>query len=312
MHALSASIPLLVLVAILSVALCSIDVLTSPQSGHHPSLSSKSSNSDATLAFLQNELAATSAAQQSILKYLTQSHLVPIGMMPRSLSHLRKADDENYKIHEAKSRIVMSTKDNNIECRIALGRAPLGSKCVSPCGCIGSQKWIQFKELNTLRRKDPAQWTICQTCQQKFEYDIFSSYGGLLGNLIGMVLDNTSILRTGLFVLTSIVVYTLSLGDWMMRGLVSRPFWQMYPHWSKITHLPLALKFWFGKIVFQIITDYYVACERNIFLSYLVDIETSIIESKLPVESDIVDGLTGGLDEDDDSDSYNDNSDDDE
>ena len=255
MHALSASIPLLVLVAILSVALCSIDVLTSPQSGHHPSLSSKSSNSDATLAFLQNELAATSAAQQSILKYLTQSHLVPIGMMPRSLSHLRKADDENYKIHEAKSRIVMSTKDNNIECRIALGRAPLGSKCVSPCGCIGSQKWIQFKELNTLRRKDPAQWTICQTCQQKFEYDIFSSYGtdiyipiftslcfdfikyirfalllysgGLLGNLIGMVLDNTSILRTGLFVLTSIVVYTLSLGDWMMRGLVSRPFWQM-------------------------------------------------------------------------------------
>ena len=30
--------------------------------------------------------------------------------------------------------------------------------------CSGSSQWIQFTELNRLRRKDPDQWKICQVC----------------------------------------------------------------------------------------------------------------------------------------------------
>lgn len=249
--------------------------------GSTTSGSSSQSNVAANLAFLQTELAATSSAQQSIVRYLTQSHLIPIGQLPRSLSSLRQINDAEETI---KSRIIVSNESNHIECRISLGRAPLGSKCVSPCGCIGSQKWIQFTELNKLRRKDPSQWTKCQTCQQKFEYDIFSNYGGLPGGLVGMALDNKSILRVAMLSVSSVLVYSLSIGSWVMRLLLSRPVWQLYNHWSKITHLPLALKFWLGKIVVQYSADNYVAFERNVFLSYLIDLETSIIEKKLPVE----------------------------
>ena len=137
------------------------------------------SDSERALQWLENEMTATSAAQSEILRQLRGQHLIPIGQLPRSLAHLRRHPDQASQEQEEdiKSRIVVSTSDNNVECRISLGRAPLGAVCVSPCGCVGSQKWIQFRELNTLRRKDPSQWAVCQTCQQKIEYDIFSHYG---------------------------------------------------------------------------------------------------------------------------------------
>lgn len=243
-------------------------------------------NAAENLAFVQTELAATSSAQQAIVKLLSHSHLIPLGQMPRSLAHFRRSDDESIKESHAKSRIVVSDESNNIECRISLGRAPFGSKCVAPCGCIGSQKWIQFTELNRLRRKDPSQWTVCQTCQQNFEYDIFSNYGGLGSNLIGLALDNKSILRGALLSISAVLVYGLSLKNWLMRFMVSRIWWQMYAHWSKVTHLPLALKFWLGKIVFQYLVDYYMIFERNVFLSYLIDLETLSIDKNLPVEEE--------------------------
>lgn len=49
--------------------------------GSTTSGSSSQSNVAANLAFLQTELAATSSAQQSIVRYLTQSHLIPIGQV---------------------------------------------------------------------------------------------------------------------------------------------------------------------------------------------------------------------------------------
>jgi hypothetical protein len=237
------------------------------------------------LAFLQTELAATSSAQQAIVKLLSQNHLIPLGQIPRSLSHHRRTGDESTKASTAKSRIVVSDESNNIECRISLGRAPIGAKCVSPCGCIGSQKWIQFMELNRLRRKDPSQWTVCQTCQQKFEYDIFSNYGGLSSSLVGLALDNKSILRGALLCVSTVLIYSLSIGSWVLRFLLSRPFWQMHTHWSKVTNLNFPLKIWLGKIVFQYIADYYMVFESNVFLSYLIDLETALIDKNLPVEA---------------------------
>jgi hypothetical protein len=57
-----------------------------------------------------------------------------------------------------KVKVALSREDNNLECRVALGRAPVGKKLIAPCGCTGSQEWVQFAELNRLRRREPLQW----------------------------------------------------------------------------------------------------------------------------------------------------------
>jgi hypothetical protein len=173
------------------------------------------------LKFLEDEIYSTAENQQIIKNNLHQK-LIPIGLKPNSLRAQSK------KKVDVKSRIIVSTESNNVECRIALGKAPIGSKCVAPCSCSGSQKWIQFSELNKLRRNDPKQWQTCQTCQQKFEYDIFSIYGGLSANLIGHILDSKEILRS--IILASLLVfsYFVSLGNILNRVLTSRIFWLQF------------------------------------------------------------------------------------
>lgn len=57
-----------------------------------------------------------------------------------------------------------------------------------------------------------------------------------------------------------------------------------YPHWSKITHIPLALKFWAGKLLLQYAAQQFVRIERETVFSSLTDIETRLIEQNLPVE----------------------------
>jgi hypothetical protein len=125
---------------------------------------------------------------------------------------------------------------------------PVGSKCIAPCGCTGSQQWIQFSVLNRMRRSDPSQWITCQTCQQKFDYSSFITYGGSTGNIISTILDNPNILRGALGGVTAILCYTFSLGNLLMKFSLSRFFWQYYPQWSRILNLPLVLKFWGGKV----------------------------------------------------------------
>jgi len=56
-----------------------------------------------------------------------------------------------------------------------------------------------------------------------------------------------------------------------------------FPQWSKLTHLPLALKFWVVKILLQFVSEKYAQVERNVLLSYLADLETNLIEENLPV-----------------------------
>lgn len=55
-----------------------------------------------------------------------------------------------------------------------------------------------------------------------------------------------------------------------------------FPQWSKLTHLPLALKFWGIKLAAQFAGEKYVQWERDVVLSYLTDMETKLIEENLP------------------------------
>lgn len=117
------------------------------------------------LSFLQSEASMLSSAQHSIGSFL-RSKKIPVGNTPGSLRPLMTLDTRRL-------LVAMSRKNNTIECRVALGRAPLGSKLIAPCGCTGSSRWIQFSELNRLRRKDPDQWKACPTCMQRYDYRYF-------------------------------------------------------------------------------------------------------------------------------------------
>ena len=59
-----------------------------------------------------------------------------------------------------------------------------------------------------------------------------------------------------------------------------------FPQWSRLVHLPLALKFWLLKIVLQWVGGKWNQWEREVLLVKLADWETSLIEEHLPVPSD--------------------------
>ena len=252
--------------------------------------------------YLQTELSLCSEAQQNIQNFL-KSKGVEIGVNPilnrRSMKRL----------NDVRSRIVMSTDENNVECRISLGKAPTGSKCIAPCGCSGSQKWVQFSEFNRLRRKDPSQWETCKTCQQRFETEIFSVFGDVKANLIGYMLDNRNLLRSAGGAVIALLMYVFSAPMLLSRVLTSRMLWQsvscnavvvlphmiyvtfwlllldiQYPNWSKLTKLPLPLKLWAGKLAGQALASRYLSWEKDVLVQRLADWETQLIEENLPSE----------------------------
>ena len=145
---------------------------------------------------------------------------VPVGLTPRSL---REIDDRN----QRKVQVALSTSENNLECRVALGRAPKGRKLIAPCGCTGSQQWVQFAELNRLRRREPSQWITCQTCQQKYDYSLIKEYGGVWGNLLSICLDNKQVLRAIVGTFIVLISMTFPIASWMLRCLTSRALWQL-------------------------------------------------------------------------------------
>jgi len=252
--------------------------------------STSSTTAPVVLQYLQSESGALSSAQQTIHSFL-QSKRIPVGGIPRSLCKSGEGS-------QTKLRIALSTKLNNLECRIALGRAPLGRVCVSPCGCTGSQQWIQFSELNRLRRKEPSQWTKCQTCQQAFDYSIISTHGGVTGNAVSLLLDNVKYLRASIVIATLILGYAASANMLVMRFLTSRWFWQQYPKWVKIVNLPLVLKFWGGKLAAQYLYGIYLKGETHL-LEMLAELETNIIEPRLPAENAVDQKEKDGNDDDD-------------
>ena len=164
----------------------------------------------------------------------------------------------------SKVKIALSTEEDDLECRITLGKPPVGRKLIAPCGCTGSQEWVQFSELNRLRRKEPSQWVTCQTCLQKYNYGPIHEYGGVQGNILSHLLDNTKILRTAAALLVSAIAFTLPVHKGIMRVFTSGAFWQSYPKWSKIVHLPLVLKFFFGKMVVTKLFEIYVKGENKL------------------------------------------------
>lgn len=171
------------------------------------------------LTYLQNEQAAVTSAQYNLLQFLRQRK-VPIGQQPGSLRPVESTENEQ-------SRIVTSTVNNNIECRISFDRVPLGHKCIAPCQCMGSQKWVQFSVMNKLRRKDPAAWVTCPTCRTPFRYDLFFTHAGIVPSLIGALLDNMAVLRALIAIVTVVLGEIAHIRALIMSYLVSRSFWQL-------------------------------------------------------------------------------------
>lgn len=177
------------------------------------------------ISFLQAEAAAVAEAQHNILTLLRQLR-IPVESSSKSSQNDGIEGNVRGGSKRLKLRVAVSTEENNLECRVALGKAPIGSKCIAPCGCTGSAQWIQFCELNRLRRKDPSQWKFCQTCQQPFEYSALTTHGGFKGGIISTMLDNQMLLR-GSILGSSILLGIFSpLKEISLRFLVSGLFWK--------------------------------------------------------------------------------------
>lgn len=237
--------------------------------------SSNENNFASLMSYIQRESASVSNAQHSIKTFLNSKD-IPIGLSSRPVKSTEKDSPER------NFAITVSTPENAIDCRVSLERVPLGSKCLAPCGCSGSQKWIQFSVLNKLRRKDPSQWKICRTCQKPFDYSPINIYGGVQGNLLSLILDNNVILRTSVGSIVVLLSFLVNLPLLIKRLLVSKILWNTYPRWSRIIHLPFVFQIWGGKIVLQYLYSFYIEFEKKI-VSALTEIESKIIEEKLPV-----------------------------
>jgi hypothetical protein len=169
--------------------------------------------------YFQDEQLSLSNSQQDIIKKL-HHFKIPVGLEPASL---RQTPDRTESVE---NRIATSTSSHPIECRITLDKGKPGVKCIAPCKCTGSQKWVQLSILNKLRRKDPHQWTVCQTCRQPYNFEVFSAYGNFKSSLIGLLLNQLKIIRTMFIALLTFIAYTCSLPFWLTRLLVSKSFWQ--------------------------------------------------------------------------------------
>jgi hypothetical protein len=225
-------------------------------------------------SYVQSELGSIATAHSSIVNFLREKS-IPVNNGPIHPKKCTKTCEAN------KIIVALSREDSPIECRVTLQQAPVGSKCIAPCGCTGSQQWITFSEFNRLRRLEPSQWISCQTCQQQFDYSLIRKYGGITGNAVTAILDNTNILRA---LLTVVAFSTIAggLGSLIQKLLLSSVLWSSYPKWSKIVHLPLVLKFWGAKLVGQFLLERYFRVEKEI-LKILAEFETSAVEQNLPV-----------------------------
>jgi hypothetical protein len=100
--------------------------------------------------------------------------------------------------------------------------------------------------------------------------------------MISLVLDNPSIFRVILGTLISVLFYTFSIGNICMRFFVSKFFWNLYPHWSRITNLPLVMKFMGAKMILSFGVEKYLVVEK-IVAKFLTEIESKMIEDRLPI-----------------------------
>lgn len=250
--------------------------------------SSSTAGASPLLSYFQSEGASLSVAHQSVRGFL-HSKNIRVGESPFTAEERasRLLEKSQGKQEKSKVRILLSTGENDMECRISLDKVEIGKKCIAPCGCTGSQQWIQFSEFNRLRRKEPSQWVTCQTCQQNFDYSAIAvNSGSISANMVSVLLDNPNYLRTSAATFSFVMGYILSVDKLALRFLTSKLFWQAYPHWSKIVHLPLVLKMWGGRVALEYISKFYLKIEGS-GMEKLAEIETQMIEESLPVENPI-------------------------
>lgn len=74
-------------------------------------------------------------------------------------------------------------------------------------------------------------------------------------------------------------------GSIMCKVRIIHRYIIQYPHWSKLTKLPLALKLWGGKLVGQALASRYLSWEKDVLVQRLADWETQLIEEKLPTNT---------------------------
>jgi hypothetical protein len=173
---------------------------------------------------LQVEFASLSSIQNNLIQKLRNSHKIPVGQLPGSLRSHQHADSTSDDITQ---RVITSTEDHPIECRITLDYAPIGSKCIAPCACTGSQKWVQFSVFNKLRRKDPGSYITCPTCRTPYRYDIFiNQVSNLSTHLLSQVLDQMYYVRLVALGIVVISAGILQAPQWILRFLVSETLWK--------------------------------------------------------------------------------------
>lgn len=173
------------------------------------------------LRYLQREQTAVLTAQSNLLQKL-RAWKIAVGMDEGTLRTESELDSE-----DVTNRVIISTKENPIECRVTLDKAPFGSVCVAPCACSGSQKWVQFSVFNKLRRKDPKAWVNCPTCRTSYRYDLLLSNCGVNAALVGYGLDNMGTLRLLSVLVATIAAHLLGAYAQLSRFLVSKTFWQL-------------------------------------------------------------------------------------
>ena len=100
--------------------------------------------------FIQTDTASLSSVQNSLTIFLRE-HSIPIGDQPRSLK--RFYDSRN----QQKLVVTVSNESNEVECRVSLDRAPLGSK-------VSNEKMIHHCFWNIIMCNNESidfMWSMC-------------------------------------------------------------------------------------------------------------------------------------------------------
>eukprot|EP00903_Cladosiphon_okamuranus_P005559 g5535.t1 len=181
----------------------------------------------------------------------------------------------------------ISTEERRMDCRMYV-EAEVGKKVVAPCKCKGTQKWISFSALNSERRKEPVKWKNCPTCQGPIDYKLYEAYGGGAGKAVSAVLNNSRATRMAIGLVAGVVALIVSpvVHAVMVRILTSGVFWKNYHRLTFIVHLPLPLQIMGIRFLMKWSGEQLMLLE-NIVRESLTDVESQILESRLPVTIDV-------------------------
>ncbi|CAM9227215.1 unnamed protein product [Hapterophycus canaliculatus] len=177
----------------------------------------------------------------------------------------------------------MSTEDRRMDCRMYV-EAEVGRKVVAPCKCKGTQKWITFSALNSERRKEAAKWKNCPTCQGPIDYKLYEAYGGGVGKAVSAVLNNPRGTRYAIGALATLALWIVSplLHALVVRVMTSGVLWKNYHRMNLILNLPLPIQI-MGIRFLMMWSNEQVLSLDSTARQFLTDIESQILESRLPV-----------------------------